>query len=171
MLSLLPSLSGPSQRTNPIWRMPLVRLCNDKVAYKACHAQEVTVTQPPSPSTSTGRRLTQAATSDSDNITANLGVSTNQNVQVNITVSVPYQDSNNASAIAQAAITSGQIRRGLQEAGLSPCTSPHHPVILMPTLPQHCCALHSPAADVLPELAVVQQDNLVASFSLYRSVQ
>lgn len=72
--------------------------------------------QPPSPS-STGRRLTQAAAPSSDNITANLGVSTNQNVQVNITVSVPYEDRNNASAIAQAAITSGQIRRGLQEAG------------------------------------------------------
>ena len=75
------------------------------------------MTQPPSPS-STGRRLTQAASPNSDNITANLGVSSNENVQVNITVSVPYADRNNASAIAQAAITSGQIRRGLQEAGL-----------------------------------------------------
>lgn len=82
--------------------------------------QIVNVTQAPSPS-STGRRLRQA---NSDNITngvqndvnANITVDT-QNVSVSLTVLVPFQDSNNASAVVQSAINSGQVRRGLQEAG------------------------------------------------------
>lgn len=78
------------------------------------------------PGSATGRRLLQ---SNPDNITvnlasppppgvnANIGVNTAQNVQVNLTVSVPFEDRNNVSAIVQSAINTGQVRRGLQEAG------------------------------------------------------
>jgi len=59
-----------------------------------------------------------------------LQVRSQQNVQVNLTVAVPYEDQNNVSAIVDSAINSGQIRRGLQEAGLA-----SHPSAFVPAWP------------------------------------
>lgn len=75
--------------------------------------------QPPA----SGRHLLQSG-SNADNITSNLGVNTAQNVRVNLTVSVPFEDRNNVTAIVQSAINSGQVARGLLEAGKPPATRP-----------------------------------------------
>lgn len=77
---------------------------------------------PPPPAS--GRRLLQSS-SNPDNITSDLGggvsasiaVDTSSDVLVNLTVQVPYADRNNVTSIVQNAIDSGQVRRGLIEAG------------------------------------------------------
>ena len=75
--------------------------------------QLVTVSQPQSPA---GRRLLQANNSSSG-ISANLEISITQNLEVNLTVQVPFADRNNVTGIVDDAVNSGEVRRGLQEAG------------------------------------------------------
>lgn len=93
------------------------------------HMQLVTVAE--APSAATGRKLLQSnpdgitSNLSSSGVTAGITVNTTQNVQVNLTVQVPYEDRNNVTGIVQSAINSGQVRRGLQEAGGPPSPVPH----------------------------------------------